>query len=690
MIRLRKILLCNIFFYILVIVSLIFTFFRLNIRINSHYSSRSLYFVGKIEKFSSNGDQLILDVRDKSSEGIKGYYYFNSLKEKNGTLNKIRLGQRIKIWGSFSRVSSNTTLNTFNYRKYLERNNIFYSVNISKFQLSRDDIGLFYKIKNGIISYFSNFKGERYLKILILGISDDVSKKVLYGYRELGVSHLFAISGTQVLVVAEFLLFVFSIFKVSDKKKYFVVDIFIVFYLFITGMQAAILRSVLSFIISSINKIYYFHISSINIFYLVLAISLFINPNYIYDLGFQYSYLISFFLILVSEKISSNYFIGLLQTSIYSFFISIPITLYNFYQVNFLSIIYNLFFVPYVSYILFPLSFIVLFFPFLDFLLVIFINILESITLFLSNFNLFKVVFGKIPVIFYFLYFLLFILLVKFNKKIFSFIYVLLFLFHLYYFIIFPKNIMSVIDVGQGDSILIKSSNSAILIDTGGKSSYVRDDWRVRQGSSSIVNNTVIYMRSLGIRKIDLVLTHGDYDHLGDALTLIDNYNIGRIYLNQGNINYLEKKIVKKFHNTYQIKEGEVLNVNDIVLVQLNKKFNNENDSSSVFLMCYKNFRALLMGDASLKSEEYILSNYDVSNIDVIKLGHHGSSTSTGLSLLKETDVSLALISCGKNNKFNHPHKSVIDNLDKYGVNYLRTDIVGTITIDLDLKKIIR
>ena len=241
------------------------------------------------------------------------------------------------------------------------------------------------------------------------------------------------------------------------------------------------------------------------------------------------------------------------------------------------------------------------------------------------------------------------------------------------------------LDVGQGDSILIHSKDKTMLVDTGGVINYSREKWQERKNEKSLTNYvTIPVLKKLGIRKIDyLVLTHGDFDHMGEALKLIKQYRVEDIYLNQGNFNLLEKKVIKKYRHVYQIREKEEIVLGNINIVQINKEFSDENDSSSILLMYYKNKKILLTGDASKKSEEYILNKYNIGKIDVLKIGHHGSKTSTSDELLEELRPSLAIISCGKNNRFNHPHKETIDKLKEYRIKYLRTDISGTIRIDL-------
>ena len=233
------------------------------------------------------------------------------------------------------------------------------------------------------------------------------------------------------------------------------------------------------------------------------------------------------------------------------------------------------------------------------------------------------------------------------------------------------------LDVGQGDSILIHSKDKTMLVDTGGVMNYSREKWQERKNKKSLTNYvTIPVLKKLGIRKIDyLVLTHGDFDHMGEALKLIKQYSVEDIYLNQGNFNSLEKNVIKKYRHVYQIREKEKRKETQRKML--------ENDSSSILLMYYKNKKILLTGDASKKSEEYILNKYNIGKIDVLKIGHHGSITSTSDELLKELRPSLAIISCGKNNRFNHPHKETIDKLKEYRIKYLRTDISGTIRIDL-------
>ena len=238
---------------------------------------------------------------------------------------------------------------------------------------------------------------------------------------------------------------------------------------------------------------------------------------------------------------------------------------------------------------------------------------------------------------------------------------------------------IKMIDVGQGDSILLHSDNKNILIDTGG----------VLSKEGTIYFNTLLPLfRSEGIKKIDyLILTHGDFDHLGEAKTIIDNFKVGKTVINNNKLNYYEKRLLNK--NTIIGEEGLSIKLKDFYLIQLNEDLEDENDSSEIYLMKYKNIKVLFTGDASIKSEEVLLDKYDIGKINILKVGHHGSKTSTSEHLLKETNPDIALISCGVDNKFNHPNEETLIKLNKYNIKYFITSKDGTITINLNNNKII-
>ena len=687
MLRLRKILLCNYLYYLIFLLSVIYTAIFINIKHEFKLNLNSKILIGRVESISLSENKLSLIVKNK--EKVKATYYLTN-KDEIHLIKQIHLGDKVRLEGEFSLPLTNKDEYSFDYERYLKTKKIYYLFKIEKLSVISSSKNIFLHIKEFVI----NRCKDKYLKVFVLGDKSSLDSSVVRTYQDLGISHLFAISGMHVSLLSTMLLKLLKWLKVKEDNRLKIVSCILLFYLFLTTFSVSILRAVLFFICFSFNKIYYTYIDSKNIFLLVAAISLFINPFYIYDVAFIYSYSISFSLIVMANFINSfkSYFKSLFVTSIISFLVGIPTSLYFFNQLNFLSIIYNLFYVPFISYIVFPLALISFLVPQVLKVFELSVSFLEFTASTLSKITFSKLIFCSCNILIYFIYIILIICILKlisFSNKRVVLIFILLLVFHYFIPTLFDKNYLMMIDVGQGDSILIHSKGKNMLIDTGGIETYQNKSFKSSNDSKVVINTTIPLLKKLGISKIDyLVLTHGDFDHAGEAINLIRNFNVDKIYLNQGKFNSLEKKIIINHKKTFQIAEKDLIKLGRISLISLNKAFDDENDSSTILLMYYKNIKILLTGDASIKSEKYILDTYDLGHVDILKLGHHGSKTSTDEDLLKEIRPSLGLISCGKNNKFNHPHKVTIEKLKKYRVNYLRTDIEGSIKINLDTLKI--
>ena len=352
-----------------------------------------------------------------------------------------------------------------------------------------------------------------------------------------------------------------------------------------------------------------------------------------------------------------------------------PILVNNFFKVNFLSIILNIIYIPFVSYILFPLCLITVLFPFFDSFTYFVINVFETITKFFSSINLLTFSISKMNIILVIIYYFIFIWIIKSNDKlkkkiIISFILIV--------FIInnnvLVNNEVHFLDVGQGDSTLIRIKNKNILIDTGGNVNF------------NISENVLIpYFRSLGVKKINyLILTHGDYDHMGSSIDLVNNFNVEKVIFNVGSYNELENNLIKilKEKNIKYYKNIEEININKNKLYFLNTDiYDNENDNSSVVYLKLNNYKFLFMGDAGKERELDIINKCNLNKIDFLKVGHHGSDTSSNIKFINTIKPKYSLISVGENNNYGHPKKSVLDILSSSKI--YRTDINGEIKIKI-------
>ena len=243
------------------------------------------------------------------------------------------------------------------------------------------------------------------------------------------------------------------------------------------------------------------------------------------------------------------------------------------------------------------------------------------------------------------------------------------------------NNYLTMIDVGQGDSILLELKNKNILIDTGGNSF---SDYNIA------VNKLIPYFKSLGIKKIDyLILTHGDYDHLGEAVNLINNFKVDKVILNNDKFNDLETELINVLNdrNINYFKNVKQLSIFNNKLYFLNDElYSNENDNSIVLYVVVNDVKMLFMADAGISVEHDIIKKYNLNDIDILKVGHHGSKTSTSKEFITQIQPKYALISVGANNWYGHPHEEVLENLNSS--NIYRTDLNGSIKINLDKLKI--
>ena len=682
MLRLRKILLCNYIYLILLFLVVIYLIIYVSMyKVNYIHMRDDTTFKLKIIDYKIDGNQLTLDF----DSDVIGKYYFESLKEKE-TFNKtFSLGDTLSLKGTLEIPKNNTIPNTFNYKEYLKYKKINYILKIDSFKVYSSNKNIFLKIKNYLYKRIYNIKYNDYLYAFILGKSSYLDEEEYENYKINGVTHLFALSGLHVSIFSLILLNIMKRLKLEEKLSFIITSLFLLFFSFVASYTPSILRAVIFFILSSINKIYYFHIKPINILYLTFIILVVINPFYIFNTGFILSFTITFFILLFNEYNSVKSGLkSILIISLLSFFSSLPIIINMSYEINIISSINNIFFIPFVTNIVFPVSIISVIFPKISYVLNIlttFMEYVSNISSNIVNITIYFPYFNKISIVFYYLFLILFIKLKK-KKYLFLILFILLFL---KIKPMFNRNtILYFLDVGQGDSLLIRTKNNkSIMVDTGGKLTYKKEKWELKNRNFDIEKNTIIpFIKSIGINKIDyLFLTHGDADHCGNSKSLIDSFNVKKVYLNKGKINNCEKKA------NGNILYEDYLKIDNVIVHSLNNgNYNDENSLSMVLLLLIDNYKILLMGDAPKSVEEQIIKKNNLNNIDLLKVGHHGSNTSSSKNFIGHIKPKYSIISVGENNKFGHPKESVLNNLDDSKI--YRTDEDGSIMFKIKKNKL--
>ena len=650
----------NLVYKLLICFTVIYTFYITNnLLYHSHYQEGSVDLIGYITDITYKEDKIDLEI--KAKEKIKVSYYTND------NLN-LKLGDYIKIKGELTKPYDNTIFNLFNYRKYLLSNKIYFILKADEIVKIKDNTNLFYKIKNIIYERMNDLKTKDYVKAFVLGDNQDLDDDMEVIYQENGVTHLLAVSGSHTTFLAVVLL----IFLKKFKYNHIIISLVLIFYAFLTNFTPSILRAVFLFMLNKYDKK--------KTIIIIACLMLLYNPYYIYNVGFLFSFVICFYLIYFGNLTNNfkNYFVKLLITSLICFVASIPIMINNFYYINIMSPLINVVFVPFVTFIIFPLCLITLIIPYFDNILLLALNIMEQLSLFFNYFNI-NLIMSKVNIFIFILYYI--IITFIFIKPKYFYILIIMIFIHTNIKYFNQNNYLTMIDVGQGDSILLELKNKNILIDTGGNSF---SDYNMA------VNKLIPYFKSLGIKKIDyLILTHGDYDHLGEAVNLVENFRVEKVIFNCGEFNELEQELIKvldkkKIPYYSCVKE---LNVDNNKLYSLNNKdYGNENDNSSVIYTKLNNHKFLFMGDAGVGVEEDLIEKYNLQDIDVLKVGHHGSRTSSSIEFINEINPEYSIISVGKNNRYGHPNKEVLDALEESKI--YRTDQNGSIMFKINNNKL--
>jgi len=181
---------------------------------------------------------------------------------------------------------------------------------------------------------------------------------------------------------------------------------------------------------------------------------------------------------------------------------------------------------------------------------------------------------------------------------------------------------------------------------------------------------------------------HGDYDHMGEAEYLVNNFKIKNVIFNNDSFNYLEDNLIKILDkkNILYYQDIKELNIDNNKLYFLKTRdYGNENDNSNVIYFELNDYKFLFMGDAGIEVEEDIIEKYALNDIDILKVGHHGSKTSSSKIFINKINPKYSIISVGKNNKFGHPNNNVLDNLKNSKI--YRTDIDGSIKFKIKNNK---
>ncbi|WP_314584655.1 DNA internalization-related competence protein ComEC/Rec2 [Paenibacillus terrigena] len=617
---------------------------------------------------------------------------------------------------------------------------------------------------------------DGYMKGLVIGDSGDLDPEKFREFSKLGLTHILAISGTHVAVYVGFFLWLFQRLRLTRETSLLIVIGLIPPYVLLSGASPSVIRAGIMAMISLYALRRQWLKDGLHILSLTAFLMLLWNPYQVLDVSFQLSFIVTAGLILWVPPlqrllpIRSKGIASLLSITLVAQIVSFPLTIYYFNQVSWLSLIANFVLVPFISLIILPLGTFALAVSYMHInaakLLVWPTEWLNGWTFHLIEwFNAsreFLMIWPSPPIWWILLYYGLIGLGIAHLGKVrpgaqripqwvseeetaplmpsesiskhlqprgrneartivrrISFLLVIaLTLFYAYNPTFYKRDgEVQFIDVGQGDSILVRTlTGKYILIDGGGTVRFSKpgDGWKTRQDPYEVGRKTLVpLLKQRGVQQLDLlIMTHEDQDHAGGLQAVLEEIPV-HAFLFNGTLKK-NQPISKLFQTaiglgiplyaagvpaTLQMDAGTSLTFLSPSATFMNNaritKMDEQNDVSVSFLLHMKQSTFLFTGDMGVRVEQQILDQLvskpggsrivggGSQGIDVLKIAHHGSKTSSSDTWLKYWKPQAAVISVGEKNLYGHPSPVVIDRLDTNRIRVFRTDQQGEIQMEV-------
>lgn len=692
--------------------------------------NKNLNYESKYKKYDNKNisieGTIISDIEEKEYNytftiRTKDDYFLVNLK-KNKEEISLEYGDKLQISGEYQEPNKARNYKGFDYKNYLKINKIYgiirvdlytniiikHQKNLSNFKL------LIHKIREKLKQNIQELLTKETYALgigILIGDNSRINEKIVEDFKNSNLSHMLAVSGAHINYVVLTVSILCTKKRAGIKAQRVVTIMMMLFFMELTQMTSSVVRAGISCIIYMLASLLYRKADVINAMAISTLLTLLNNPFKLFDIGFQLSYAGTLGIILFCKLINipiKNKLLKYLKDSIIisisaNIFI-IPIMMYQFNTISLTFILSNLLAGPLLG-ISIILEIIVLLISFmsiniaaipakvLNILLILIINIAN----WFSNIEISKIYVITPQIISIVAYYLICaaIILKQKNRKIIVIIMLTVLIINLFPT---PKKLrINFIDVGQGDSTLIRTeTNKVILIDSGGSTA----------SSSFDVGNKVLlpYLLDRRIKKIDfIIVSHFDADHCQAFETVIDNINVRKVvvckqsmitqeYLNI--INKCKKKNIK----IIVVERGDKLKIDkrtEFEILHPGERFLDDgkgglNANAIVCKMNYKLnsgkiFSILFTGDIEVEAEKELEQVYGKKlKADILKIAHHGSKTSSREEFIKLVSPKIALIGVGENNKFGHPADITLERLEKENVKVYRTDQMGEVSITIN------
>jgi competence protein ComEC len=642
----------------------------------------------------------------------------------NSIYEELKIGNIISFISTVSRAKNQRNPGEFDYEDYLLKKGIYGTINCYKIESveilnhNADFLSnIIFKTRRVIderIKLLHNSTSAALLKGILLADRSDIDYDIRTSFVNSGVIHVLAVSGLHVGFISVIFFLILS--RVNIRVKYILTIFGIILFLIITGGHSSVFRASTMAIVYIIAKLTNRSTNGFNSISIAALIILLINPNELFNPGFllSFSAVISILVIypIISKRIDNlqingivKYFALFISVSLAAQLGTLSFTLVYFNKLSLISLLANVIVIPAIGFIV-SIGILTLLSSIVSVAVatifasanIIMIDILFYIVQISSNIS-----YSFLPVynfsildsiIFYAFLSIILLIIVKFKNKLLTILSILILSFSMINFMsvdnkpILPSGKLSIvtIDVGQGDSFLTKFPNQkTALIDAGEATEYFDNGDRV------------IYplLKKMGVDKINYAfLSHMDSDHFAGFISLVEKGIIDTVYKPFDNIS-TKDRIFEEYLDAHQIgclyyanqsisfEDSRVYFLNDTINYSY-KNFDS-NNKSGIIKIVYGKTSFLFVGDAEIEAEEYLVERYaDFLDSDVLKVGHHGSKSSSSDEFLDLVNPQIGIISAGVMNRFKHPSERVVSRLVDKNIDIRRTDHEGAMILVSD------
>lgn len=571
----------------------------------------------------------------------------------------LQIGQKIVFKGKIHRYENATVPHGFDTYTYYRSKGIEGYIQFDTYEIIAQHT-VFYSLRDRLVTSYRQKEVSPHVLNTLFGERIDQEIKAIYD--SLGITFLLSISGLHLYVIAQSIKKGLYFLSISDKKQDLIVFMCYLGLTYLHRFDIGISRLMIMQGLLLLNQHFSWRRSRLELLQITFIIMVMTNLSLLFSQGLCISYLIINIIYLTKSQF--NRFDGYVKRMVFSGFLMI--WLIPFYQsVNLVIIIFMPFFITLIVYGYTIGSLFVWLYTPLNHLLVTYANWVDRL-LYLTNQHSISLTIPQMnaPIIVSYYMLIIFFFLAKKNINKAWILCVTMGLITFSSALSLNQNKLLFLDVGQGDSTIIETKQCVAVVD-----SY---------------RNVYDYLKDQGRSKIDyLFLTHSDIDHIKEADFIIENFNVSHL-IGSAEVDYpiFQMPMTKA-------SAGHIFPCGDIHFKILGplRTYQDENSASLVIQFDFFNERILLTGDIDKEAEMDLVNRYKYElKSDVLKIAHHGSNSSSSSLFLNYVNPKVAIISLGRDNRYQFPHDDVIDRLNVHDISIYRTDQQGTIVFDPNRK----